>query len=133
MGAPQRKGWKIEEDPIYGCWLWSGQVDRDGYGILWGKGGPRRAHVEVYRELVGEPGAGMKLDHICRRRRCVRPDHLEPVTESVNQQRRGWGCRARQQRCRNGHDLRVHAMITFEGGRLCRICQGPPKYEGAAR
>lgn len=128
--TPKREYWKIEEDPVFGCWLWSGHIDRDGYGVLWRKGGPTQAHRAVYRELVGDIGEGMRLDHLCRRRRCVRPDHLEPVTESVNQLRRSWRVRAMASKCRAGHDLRLHAMTTPEGGRLCRSCNGPTKQEG---
>ena len=52
-------------------------------------------------------------------------NNLLLVDESTNQRRRTWRARARQSQCRNGHDLTLHAMVTPEGGRLCRICQGP--------
>jgi hypothetical protein len=122
---PVRSGWKLKHDDTFGCWLWVGYIDRDGYGTLWRGKSPTQAHRAVYRELIGEIADGMRLDHLCRRRNCVRPDHLEPVTESENQRRRTWRARVRQPRCRAGHDLRVHVMVTPEGGRLCRLCQGP--------
>lgn len=121
---PTRKGWSIALDPIFGCWLWTGRLDRDGYGVIYNRTGPSQAHRAVYLELVGPIGEGLRLDHECRRRRCVRPEHLEPVTESINQGRRTWRARVRRSQCRNGHDLAINAMVTPEGGRLCRVCQG---------
>lgn len=124
MTDPGRFASCIDRDPVYGCWLWTRGLDRDGYGISYNGGGPRQAHREVYRELVGEPPAGKLLDHLCRRRNCVRPDHLEPVTERENQLRRTWASRVRKATCRNGHSL-ADCITTAEGGRLCRTCQGP--------
>lgn len=122
---------QIARDPVFGCWLWTGPRDRDGYGIAYGRGGPRQAHRTVYVELIGTVGEGLKLDHECRRRHCVRPDHLEPVTEQINQRRRAWAARARRATCRNGHSL-ADAIVTPEGGRLCRTCQGPERAGGDA-
>lgn len=114
----------IARDPVFGCWIWLGKADRDGYGTLWGKGGAQQAHRAVYLELVGPIGAALKLDHLCRRRNCCRPAHLEPVTERENQLRRSWQYRCRRARCANGHSL-ADAIVTPDHGRLCRTCQGP--------
>lgn len=121
---PDRWRTRAELDEVFGCWIWSGKIDRDGYGILWGAGGPRQAHRAAYVELVGPVAEGMRLDHLCRRRSCCRPAHLEPVTERENQLRRSLRYRARRRTCARGHDLN-DAMMTPEGGRLCRTCQGP--------
>lgn len=118
----------IERDPLYGCWIWISRLDRDGYGTLWGKDGPRQAHRAVYLELVGPIGDGLVLDHLCRRRACVRPAHLEPVKGSINDLRRRWAVRCRRTRCPNGHDLST-CITTIEGGRLCRVCMGPEESE----
>lgn len=115
----------ITRDPLYGCWLFD-RVDRDGYGTIWNKDGPRRAHLVAYRELVGEIPAGKVLDHECRRRACCRPEHLAPVAGSENDLRRSWRYRVRKTTCRNGHSLAT-CITSPEGGRLCRRpdCQGP--------
>jgi hypothetical protein len=116
---------QIERDPVFGCHLWTGRTDRDGYGTLWSPlAGARQAHRAVYLELVGPVEAGLVLDHLCRRRRCVRPAHLEPVTGAENDLRRSWAHRARRATCPRGHTLST-ALVTPEGGRLCRTCQGP--------
>lgn len=117
---------RIERDPLYGCWLWVGPVDDDGYGTVWQKGGPRRAHLVAWRELMGPVPEGRVLDHQCRRRACCRPEHLEPVTGSENDLRRRWAVRIRRQRCKSGHDLST-CITTPEGGRVCRTCGGPER------
>lgn len=119
---------QIAVDPIYACWLWS-PVDVHGYGISYAGGrGPRQAHRETYRELVGEPPAGKVLDHWCRRRNCVRPEHLEPVTGRENDLRRSVRYRMRLKTCPRGHSLAL-AILTPCDGRLCRECMGPEKDE----
>lgn len=125
----------IERDPVFGCWLWTKPIDRDGYGTSYAGGrGPRQAHVEVYRILVGDPPADRVLDHWCRRRNCVRPEHLEPVTHAENDRRRVWRYRARMTTCPRGHSLALNILTPSEGrnrggGRLCRTCMGPEKDE----
>lgn len=45
------------------------------------------AHRFVYELLVGPIPAGLTIDHLCRVTSCVRPDHLEPVTNAENVRR----------------------------------------------
>lgn len=71
-----------------GCWLWQGRLSSKGYGYRWFKGKPGRpAHRVVYEILKGPIPKGMALDHLCRIRHCVNPDHLEPVTTMENNRR----------------------------------------------
>lgn len=51
-----------------------------------------RPHVENYVAKYGPVPPGLDLDHLCRIRRCINPDHLEPVTNAVNSRR---GARAK--------------------------------------
>ncbi len=115
MMPPANWARHLEVCPVFGCWLWTGRLDRDGYGI-----GHR--HRAMYELVVGPIDPGLLLDHRCRRRRCVNPQHLEPVTNAVNQLRASWRQRARVRKCPAGHELGTHGMVTPEGGRLCRIC-----------
>lgn len=73
------------------CWLWTKSLSSQGYGqFSYGGrsgGGPVSAHVFSWLILVGEIGIGLELDHLCRVKSCVNPDHLEPVTRSVNTRR----------------------------------------------
>lgn len=67
-----------------GCWGWSGPMNRNGYGKL-GIGQKRvAAHRFAYQLLVGEIPEGLEIDHICRVRSCVNPQHLQAVTRKEN-------------------------------------------------
>lgn len=61
-----------------GCWLWTGPIDRGGYGRLyWGPGGRKftRAHRVAYAAFVDDPGV-WHVCHTCDVPRCCNPEHL---------------------------------------------------------
>lgn len=75
------------------CWLWRGAINRNGYGNFLA-GGTRadglryqEAHIVSYELHRGPIPDGLELDHLCRVHHCVNPDHLEPVTHTVNMRR----------------------------------------------
>lgn len=70
-----------------GCWLWSGWNSGNGYGKVRWKGRAWMAHRLVFWLLRGEIPENHVLDHLCRRRHCCNPDHLEPVTVRENTHR----------------------------------------------
>lgn len=109
-----------------GCWLWQGGADHRGYGSFWRDGKGRLAHRESYEMHVGPIPSGMQLDHLCRTPRCVRPDHLEPVTGRVNLLR-GSGfaaVNAAKTHCIHGHLLAGDNLrIDREGKRRCEECR----------
>lgn len=65
------------------CWTWRGPLSSKGYSRLWGDQGHRMSYM-VY---VGPIGKGLDIDHLCRNRAYVNPEHLEPVTRKINLQR----------------------------------------------
>lgn len=72
-----------------GCWLWTGELNRNGYGTYLTRPVPgqrkrKMVHIEVYVLLKGEYDRRLLLDHGCRVRNCCNPEHLEPVTVKVN-------------------------------------------------
>lgn len=75
----------VEEDRGYltPCLIWQGAVMKNGYG----REGSGLAHVQAWERVHGSVPSGRELDHLCRVRCCVRPDHLEPVTRLVNIER----------------------------------------------
>jgi hypothetical protein len=67
------------------CWLWSGALTEKGYGVLTISGKHRvRAHRWAYEQAFGSIPDGMVIDHLCRRRSCVFPGHLNAVTPLQN-------------------------------------------------
>lgn len=81
-----------------GCWPWVGAITAStGYGkinvgTVDGKKIARTAHRVIYELLIGPILAGLHIDHLCRVRHCVRPDHLEAVTQGENN-RRAWAAK----------------------------------------
>lgn len=76
-------------DSTTGCWNWLLSKTTAGYGIERIKNKFVMAHRRYYEEQYGAIPYGLQLDHLCRNRGCVNPEHLEPVTNAVNTRR---GC-----------------------------------------
>lgn len=70
------------------CWLWPYAVNKDGYGKLRKNKQNYEAHRFMYQTLKGNVSEGLELDHTCKNKLCVNPEHLEPVTHAVNCQRK---------------------------------------------
>lgn len=108
-----------------GCWEWTGHVKSNGYGQVRVSGRKFNAHRFAYEALRGPIPDGLVIDHLCRRRNCVNPDHLEPVTTRTNVLR-GEGPAARNARrthCMQGHRFdAVNTYVRPDGSRTCRSC-----------
>lgn len=107
------------------CWLWEGYVDAHGYGYAAYQGKNHRAHRHVYELLVGEIPKGLVLDHLCRVRNCVNPDHLEPVTHKENLMRGYTHARANSEKthCAQGHEYTPENTYREKLQRVCKTCK----------
>lgn len=115
-----------------GCWIWHGAIQSNGYGRTWIN--PKRpfVHRAVYELVRGPIPEGLILDHLCRVRCCVNPDHLQPVTDRVNILR-GTGFSARnaiKTHCPQGHEYTTNntgygrqASNKRSKYRYCRLCR----------
>jgi hypothetical protein len=107
------------------CWLWHGTVTDKGYGHFWLDGRMVSAHRRSYELYVGEIPEGLTLDHLCRVRRCVNPDHLEPVSNRENVLRGASppALQAAQEACHRGHPFDEANTYRWRNSRQCRACR----------
>lgn len=78
---------KVQINDETGCWEWTGGKTHNGYGTFKPFSTTFNAYLVSYVMFVGPMPAGLELDHLCRVRHCVNPDHLEPVTRHENMRR----------------------------------------------
>src|SRR5262249_32691059 len=119
---------KFIPEPNTGCFLWFGTTASHGYGKIKiyhnGKQKAFLAHRLYYELEKGPIPKNMVLDHLCRVRCCVNPEHLEIVT-LVENIMRGEGLHAREARrthCPQGHEYAGENLFYYNGKRLCRTC-----------
>jgi len=110
-----------------GCWFWSAAHFQDGYGSFLLNGRNVNAHRVAYELYIGPIPEGKEIDHLCRNRGCVRPDHLEPVERRTNILRGiGFGAtNALKTHCLKGHrfDLFNTYQAPGQSSRDCRRCR----------
>lgn len=79
---------KYKVDNTTGCWLWTGSVDKDGYGrmrgtvnnVAWSERAPRAS----YEEYIGPIPKGLMVLHECNTPACINPKHLYLGTHKDN-------------------------------------------------
>lgn len=123
-GRAHPVGYIVQES---GCWEWVGTINPDGYGQFRVDGSLRRAHRVLYEQSNGPIPPGLTLDHLCRNRGCVRPDHLEAVSQRVNTMRGDTPAarNAGKTHCPMGHALGAGNLVASQvkqGWRRCREC-----------
>jgi hypothetical protein len=83
----------IDPGNAKGCWIWAGYVNRTtGYARFSYLGNSVDAHRVAYRKIKGVVPPKFDIDHLCRVRHCVNPDHMEAVAHAENL-RRGWAAK----------------------------------------
>ena len=125
---PNERFWSKVEKTV-GCWIWKGRKTARGYGEFWMNSdrGIIPAHRAAYELIVGKVPDGLTLDHLCKNKACVNPDHLEPVTNRENLLRGGGttSINAKKTHCPKGHPLiegnLVPSYLEY-GQRTCLTC-----------
>lgn len=123
---------KVDRDgplhPMLGsCWAWKGSLfSGNGYAQFSVNRVPKGGHRVAYELLRGPIPVGLQLDHLCRNRSCVNPDHLEAVTGRTNTLRGETITAANlaKTHCPRGHPYEgANLGTTPFGGRYCRACR----------
>jgi hypothetical protein len=114
---------RVQVHPTSACWEWQSSM-ADGYARYTHEGRQHQAHRLLYTLLVGPIQAGLVVDHLCRTRHCVNPDHLDPVTNRENIRRGILGLdKLSRTHCPKGHEYSPSNTIrSTTGGRHCRSC-----------
>ena len=123
MAFNQARFWR-EVEKTDSCWMWRGYINGDGYGEYKSKYlTTRLAHRISYGLDKGELPV-LPLDHLCRHRHCVNPDHLEPVESIVNTRRSNAGLNmAAKTHCPKGHPYDDENTRHYRGKRFCIACK----------
>lgn len=114
-----------------GCWLWRGAVTKNsGYGqfsVCFSR--PRHvvhngAHRLAFLLWKGPIPEGLAIDHLCRVRNCVNPEHLEAVTPRENTLRGNTpaAANAHKTHCKRGHPLTTNNLDPWFLRRRLRAC-----------
>ena len=81
---------KVIKNPDTNCWLWQGYITHSGYGQYGlvidhlGHQEERAVHRIVYESLIKPIPNDLVIDHLCRVKHCVNPQHMELVTSQDN-------------------------------------------------
>lgn len=130
-GLPERF-WSKVSRLSSGCWEWTGaksKVEHGFYGVIRIAGENYGAHRIAFVLNGGTLHAGMVIDHLCRNKLCVNPDHLEGVTQKENARRGLAGqwfkeLQLSKTHCPKGHLYdETNTRIRKDGCRACRKCQ----------
>lgn len=109
------------------CWLWTGTKTHNGYGQFYSKINGNlfyRSHRFSFWLHRGFLDKKLTIDHLCRKRLCVNPSHLEQVSNRTNVLR-GNGIPAknyRKKNCKWGHPFSAPNLYMDQGFRRCRTC-----------
>lgn len=117
---------KVEVHHPAACWHWLGGRNDGGYGQLMLNSGKYAAHRVAYTLLVGPVPPHLTIDHLCRNRLCVNPDHLR-IASMYDNVMAAYGPPARNRRkthCKYGHPFTPeNTYVESSGGRDCLTCK----------
>lgn len=118
--------WSHVQKQANGCWAWTAYRNPKGYGMTSAGLASRLAHRAAWALAGRALVKGLTLDHLCRNRACVNPDHLEQISNRENVLRGDTlpAANLRKTHCTAGHALSGSNLVTRQNGeRRCRTCR----------
>ena len=115
-------------EPMSGCHLWIGNVNRKGYGRIRVDGKTHVAHRAAWIVAHGQVPSGSMVLHSCDNPACVNPHHLHLGDSFANMREmveRGRCPNRQKTHCRQGHEFNDENTRHENGGayRVCRACR----------
>ena len=123
---------------VDGCWEWQKSLTvHGGYAQMMLSLEPKKPHLYTghrasWLVFRGDIAAGLQIDHLCRNRKCVNPDHLEPVSPKENTvrgevSREGIRSTTPLRHCSHGHPMTGDNIYVYSNkGKpktLCNTCR----------
>ena len=102
------------------CWIWIGAITHNGYPKATFNYETCLVHQVIYKHFKGPIPEGLEIDHVCRNKLCVNPEHLEAITHKENVARYA----ATITHCKKGHPLSGDNLyLTPDERRNCKTCR----------
>ena len=108
------------------CWNWSGEISKEGYGLFSISSKRFFAHRISFEMFKEKLNTSLVIDHVCRNRKCVNPDHLRQVTTRINNIENSislFAKKSSQSHCVNGHEFSEDSIYWEKGRRKCVKCR----------
>lgn len=126
----QHRGIKMDKERFFqkvlkthSCWIWMASLDHRGYGRFKFNKKAVRAHRFSFELFNGPIQECLTIDHVCRNKKCVNPDHLRTMTRAENASI-GNKNREKPSQCQRGHEFSgKNLYIDRNGHRKCKTCQ----------
>lgn len=105
-----------------GCWQAKVIGKRHGYAMIGLNKKTQHLHRFFFSHYRKEPQAGSHIDHLCRNRGCVNPDHLEEVTPAENA-RRGLVAKLKSEQVVTIREMHASGITQKELASKFPVCQ----------
>lgn len=120
-------------DEITGCWLWTAQLNKQGYGRITINQRKEKVHRVAYQLFVGKPIDFVLHIRTCPNKNCFNPEHLYDgdrtnntndafTTGAIKRYQGGSIKNIHKTHCVRGHEFTKENTYMYRNSRHCRMC-----------